>query len=433
MLRPKYVYLASFLVLTACGEGIFSQEPLQAPATKKRQPLSQNEYPSLNDPVFQEPTQTQTPIVNTPIAGTTTPVTPVVPNPVVPTPVSSEPTVYINRVCKPLDVPNRSITGLIMKVYSLNYNWSKTFTDASLYSSVIGSQQLPKGIFASVPDGNYTVMFCSTNGHCNNPLYPIQSIASQFNMYTQSLSPMSNGPIKLLMAFGNMPDGSDGRIGGIPLLKIQGGKPIVPASAGAPGEGIKTSVRQLGSIIGGSGGLIAKDCVHSPLMIEMSDKKIELSSQENGIKFDIKGEGEQSRISWPENKSTGLLVLDRNKNGSIDNVHELFGNNTIGPDGKSSENGFHALDKYNDHGDDVIDARDSVFSELRFWFDYNRNGVADSGELISLPDLGVAKIHLNYVDMFDIDAYGNITAQRSIVSMLNGLNYRIFDVWFRTL
>ena len=345
-------------------------------------------------------------------------------------PVPSEKIVYINQICRPVDIPSRNISGVKLKVYSTNGNFIKEISTASLMSSIMNQKQLPMGIFRDLPDGYYTIMICSANGTCSNPVQSVSSIAANFNMYNRDLSTTANEPVDLLKSFGNLPDANDGRIGGIPVLQIQNGMPVVPAKAGAPSTSLFSKVRQLGSVASNSMGLFSGDCLHSPLMIELSEKKIELSSQEQGVDFDVTNNGHKERISWPVNHTTNLLVLDRNGNGVIDNINELFGNNTKDDFGKAAANGFEALSKYDLNFDGKINSYDLVFNQLRLWSDLNRNGRTDLGELKTLINKNIFEISLNYTHKDEYDQYGNIAAQRASVTMNNGQEYKIYDIWF---
>ena len=62
-----------------------------------------------------------------------------------------------------------------------------------------------------------------------------------------------------------------------------------------------------------------------PLVLDMNgDGQISLTSVENGVYFDIWGDGFARRTGWvaPED---GMLALDQNGNGTIDDLSELFG------------------------------------------------------------------------------------------------------------
>jgi hypothetical protein len=171
---------------------------------------------------------------------------------------------------------------------------------------------------------------------------------------------------------------------------------------------------------------------YSPLVIDMSGYGIRLTAPDRGVKFDILGTGEKLAISWMQYPDqTPFVVLDRNKNGRIDSVHEMFGNHTVGPDGKKSRNGFEALRKYDENNDGVINPKDSIWPSLRLWFDLNSNGITDPNELVSLAARDLASIDLFYVNAIEnADFYGNRTQQRSVVDLRDGRMRSIFDLWF---
>jgi hypothetical protein len=171
---------------------------------------------------------------------------------------------------------------------------------------------------------------------------------------------------------------------------------------------------------------------YSPLIVDMKNEGITLSAPNKGVQFDIEGDGVKRAISWPVNSDSAMfLVLDRNGNANIDSVHELFGNNTVGPDGQKAANGFEALRKYDSNRDGVIDRRDAIFASLRLWADHNHNGVVDEGELLKLDSQGLVSFDLTYESVNERnDFYGNETLERSVVDLRDGTLRRIFDIWF---
>jgi hypothetical protein len=169
----------------------------------------------------------------------------------------------------------------------------------------------------------------------------------------------------------------------------------------------------------------------SPLVVDFSGKGIDLSSPEQGVAFDITGDGWFRQISWPTSPLNAFVALDRNGDGVIDTVHELFGDNTVGPDGQRSANGFLVLQKYDQNRDGFIDAQDEVYSRLRLWTDLNRNGKSDAGELRTLEQAHVKKFALVYDTKLARDRYGNEVRERSFAVMNSGATTPVYDLWFR--
>lgn len=128
----------------------------------------------------------------------------------------------------------------------------------------------------------------------------------------------------------------------------------------------------------------------SPLLIDVSGNGIEVTRDPAyAVKFDIKGDGKKRVIDWPLNvREIAFLVLP-NKNGKVESGKELFGE-------YGASNGFAALAKHDSNKDLKINRHDKIYSQLRLWFDRNRNGVFDEGESEGLKENGVETIYLEY-------------------------------------
>ena len=151
----------------------------------------------------------------------------------------------------------------------------------------------------------------------------------------------------------------------------------------------------------------------SPLIVSFTEAKIKFTSPNKGPFINLSGLGEE-RFSWPaEADSHMFLVFDTNKDGLINSIHDLFGNNTLGPDKKTADNGFAALAKHDMNDDKVIDNKDAVFKDLKLWADKNGNGTADAGELFSMADKKVKSIKLEFTKKpTRIDFFGNESQSR---------------------
>jgi hypothetical protein len=150
----------------------------------------------------------------------------------------------------------------------------------------------------------------------------------------------------------------------------------------------------------------------SPIIIDTEGEGFHLTSAENGVTFDIRGDGHPIRIAWTEaGYRNAFLVLDRDGSGTITSGKELFGNFTAQP--KSAHpNGFLALAEFDKpanggNGDGVIDERDAVYSKLRLWIDENHDGICQPNELHTLSELGVLSLSLDYYQARRDDRFGN--------------------------
>jgi hypothetical protein len=161
---------------------------------------------------------------------------------------------------------------------------------------------------------------------------------------------------------------------------------------------------QCQSNCGGGGG--------SPIIIDTTGEGFQLTSETDGVRFDIRGDGIPVDLAWTAKGShNAFLALDRNANGKIDSGKELFGNFTVQPH-SADPNGYLALAEFDKpenggNGDDVIDEHDAVYSKLLLWIDENHDGISQPGELHHLDEMGIHSLSLKFLDSPYTDAFGN--------------------------
>ncbi|WP_323000750.1 calcium-binding protein [Denitromonas sp.] len=131
-----------------------------------------------------------------------------------------------------------------------------------------------------------------------------------------------------------------------------------------------------------------------PLALDLDGDGIETIGADGTVLFDHNGDGTRRGTGWVKGDD-GLLVLDKDGNGSIDSGAELFGIDYVKSDSTKASDGFDALRDLDSNADGVFDANDAQFANVQVWRDLDQDGVSDAGELMSLTDAGIASIGLN--------------------------------------
>jgi hypothetical protein len=126
----------------------------------------------------------------------------------------------------------------------------------------------------------------------------------------------------------------------------------------------------------------------------------------------------------------GLLALDRNHDGAINDGSELFGSGTTLANGQKAGNGYQAMAELDTNGDGVVSSADSAFADLRVWVDGNADGVSQANELKSLADLGIKQLDLNGKQDASLNN-GNIVGMTSTFETTDGASHTAADVWFQ--
>lgn len=162
---------------------------------------------------------------------------------------------------------------------------------------------------------------------------------------------------------------------------------------------------------------------YSPLVLDLDGDGVELTSiYDANVQFDINNDGEKDQVGWVD-KDDGLLAIDLNNDGVINNQAELFG------DTATVDHGFANLSQYDSNQDGIIDANDERFGDLLIWQDANSDGVSDAGELRNLTDVGIKSINLNATET-DYEINNQWISHESTFTRTDGSTATIVDAWF---
>ena len=161
--------------------------------------------------------------------------------------------------------------------------------------------------------------------------------------------------------------------------------------------------------------------VYDPIALDLDGDGIETTASAglSGSLFDHDRDGIRTAGGWVA-ADDGLLALDLNGDGRIGHGGELFGDNTLLPDGSPAENGYAALAQYDANQDGIIDSQDAVFERLRVWRDLNQDGISQEGELFTLPQLDISSLNLAHQNANRNLGNGNSLAQSGSYTRADG-------------
>jgi hypothetical protein len=162
-----------------------------------------------------------------------------------------------------------------------------------------------------------------------------------------------------------------------------------------------------------------------PLAIDLDGDGIKtVGVGANPILFDHNADGIRTGTGWVTGDDA-WLVLDRNANGTIDSGRELFGVDTLlsgtpGIDAVYAPTGFEALRALDANADNVFNAQDSAFTQVRLWRDLNQDGISQASELTTLAAQNIVAISLNASTTTINLGNGNTVSGTATVTRGNG-------------
>jgi hypothetical protein len=161
-----------------------------------------------------------------------------------------------------------------------------------------------------------------------------------------------------------------------------------------------------------------------PLALDLDGDGLELMARSSVAPlFDVDGDMFAEATGWVI-RDDGLLAVDGNGNGQIDDVSELFGSQMA--------SGFIELAAYDSNADGKVDASDAKFADLRIWQDKDGDGLTDAGELLTLAEAKIASIATASTPLSNTKNALNTMAAQGTFTRADGSAGGIYDVRFLT-
>jgi Ca2+-binding RTX toxin-like protein len=164
-----------------------------------------------------------------------------------------------------------------------------------------------------------------------------------------------------------------------------------------------------------------------PVVLDLDGDGVELVSlAQSSIFFDMDDDGKLDRTGWVR-ADDGLLVLDRNGNGLIDQSREF----RFAVDLEGAQSDLEGLRAFDTNGNGQFDEGDGEFARFQVWRDANQDGVSQAGELKSLAHWGIVSINLELAETGQVveGATDNVIFATSEFVRRNGTTGDVGDVF----
>jgi hypothetical protein len=163
-----------------------------------------------------------------------------------------------------------------------------------------------------------------------------------------------------------------------------------------------------------------------PVVLDLDGDGIELIALgDSHVRFDVDGDRAPDRVGWVSGDD-GILALDRNGNGRIDDFSEI----SFRADFRGAGSDLEGLYAYDSDRDGFLTAADDRFDDFLIWRDLNGNGHSEKKELFSLDQLDIVAIDLERRDVkpLDRDADSNQIVATSSFRTADGALHLVGDV-----
>jgi hypothetical protein len=167
----------------------------------------------------------------------------------------------------------------------------------------------------------------------------------------------------------------------------------------------------------------------APVVLDLQGSGLANVFRSDVVNLDVDGTGYTEQVRW-FSQGFGILALDVNGDGTINSGVEISFTQ-YQPGAVSDLEGLKAFDS---DADGSLTAGDGRFHDFLMWQDANGDGLSQQGELLSLPELGIASISLAPTPTGQTlnNASGNVILNSGSFTWSDGRVGRLADVVLRS-
>jgi hypothetical protein len=167
--------------------------------------------------------------------------------------------------------------------------------------------------------------------------------------------------------------------------------------------------------------------VVSPIILDLDGGGVTtFSAEDSNARYDLDGDGLADDSSWFAS-GEGMLFLDRDRNGTVSNAGEF----SFIDDVAGARSDLEGLRGFDSNSDDMLSSTDARFADFRIWRDRDSDGVAESGEILTLAAANVRSLNLTGAAVNGTTDFGEVAiVNRGTYTRTNGTTSAFIDAAF---